>query len=64
VRAWRLALPIPAGRSPRNRAKAILAACSHERTIPKDAKAFLELLEQYRLGTVSAESTATTIGRG
>jgi hypothetical protein len=32
------------------RAKAILAACSHERTVPADAQAFMELMNQYRLG--------------
>lgn len=47
----------------RDRAKAILAACSHERTIPKDAETFLALLDQYRLGDLLADSTPSADDR-
>lgn len=42
------------------RAKAVLAACSHEQTVPPNAGAFVELLNQYRLGTPDEPVTIET----
>lgn len=38
------------------RAKAVLAACSHETTVPADANGFIELMDRYQLKGIVASS--------